>query len=101
MPISWMIVRAGFFDGLTAFFQMFRQVDVPGSALDELNKLADPEVLEEYRVTKPEVAAAILRAKDEAVAHRRLYNRVISVCGSIEIVATVSAIWYLAAHYRF
>jgi hypothetical protein len=99
MTVQWKTAWAGCQDGLCAWLLMFRQVQVPGSALDELNALADPMVLEEYRAVKPDLAAQIIRSRDEALAHQRIYNRAIRVCGSIQMAASVFGVWYIASHY--
>jgi hypothetical protein len=101
MNVQWKATWAGFQDGLCAWLLMFRQVQVPGSALSELNALADPTILEEYRAVKPDLAAQIIRSRDEALAHHRIYNRAIRVCGGIQIATSALGAWYFFSHYRF
>jgi len=74
MTVQSKAAWAGYQDGLCAWFLMFRRVQVPGSALEELNRLADPKVLEKYRARNPDLAATILRSRDESLAQQRMYN---------------------------
>ena len=101
MTIPWKIVRSGFFDGFGAFIRMFGQVRVPGSPIEELNRLTTPESLAEYRAVSPNLPVAILKLKDNVLARDRYYALCTRVLGGIELVAIAIAVCYLALHRRF
>lgn len=98
MAIPWKIVRSGFFDGFGAFIRMFGQVGVPGSPIEELNRLTTPEALAEYSDVNRD---AILRLRDNLLARDRCYARWTRVLGGIELSAIAAAVCYLALHRRF
>jgi hypothetical protein len=101
MAIRWKAARSGFLDGFSAYILMFGRVRVPGSPSEELTRLTTSEALAEYRALNPGFADELLRFRDEALAHDRIYAWLTRVLGSIQLAAIIAAVCYLAAHHRF
>ena len=100
MANEWKVIQSGFLDGFSAILLMFRQVRVPGSPSEELIRVTTPDSLAECHAVDPALADAILQFREEALRRDRNYNRMVRVCGCLELAVTIAAVCFLVLHYR-